>query len=179
MHLRPGRTAVIVDIPEAVDAVGTWRQRYDTSAPLGVPPHVTILFPFVDLASFTADRADLAAIAAAEQAFPVSFAGFGIFPGSTHRPEVLYLEPTPAEPFVRLTAALWARWPSCPPYEGAHDDCIPHLTITETAPPEQVSAARRAVEPALPITAAVTALTLIAFDGTRWRAADRFPLRNR
>lgn len=179
MQIQPGRTAVIVDVAEAFDAVGSWRARFDTSAPLGVPPHVTIIFPFVDLPLLTADdRADLAAIAAAEAAFTARFTGFGTFPGSADRPDVLYLDPTPAEPFVRLTAALWARWPECPPYEGAHDDCVPHLTVTETAPPQQVSAARRAIEPALPIRAAVTALTLIAFDGANWRAEERFPLRN-
>ena len=113
MKFRAGSTAVIVDLPEALGAVGCWRRRFDTSAPLGVPPHVTIIFPFVDLAAFTAaDRTDLAAIAAAEPAFPVTFARFGTFPGSTDRPDVLYLEPTPAEPFVRLTTALWAHWPA-------------------------------------------------------------------
>ena len=83
MKFRAGSTAVIVDLPEALGAVGSWRRRFDTSAPLGVPPHVTIIVPFVDLA----------AIAAAEPAFPVTFAGFGTFPGSTDRPVVLYLEP--------------------------------------------------------------------------------------
>ena len=40
------RTALIVVVPEAEPAVGALRLEHDWSAPLGVPAHVTILFPF-------------------------------------------------------------------------------------------------------------------------------------
>ena len=42
------RTALIVAIPEAEAAVGVLRLAHDSSAALGVPAHVTILFPFAD-----------------------------------------------------------------------------------------------------------------------------------
>ncbi|HEY5878008.1 MAG TPA: 2'-5' RNA ligase family protein [Nakamurella sp.] len=173
----PGLTAVIVDVPAASPVVGSWRARFDSSAPLGVPPHVTILFPFLSLPAMTAtDRADLAAIVGAEPGFTVTFAALGTFATVEGTPEVLYLEPSPAEPFRRLTEALAARWPQCPPYEGAFDEVIPHLTVTETAPPEQVSAARRAIARVLPIRASIDTVTLIDFDGTRWRRHMQFPM---
>jgi hypothetical protein len=40
---------------------------------------------------------------------------------------------------------MWSSWPECPPYGGVYDEQVPHLTITETAPPEQIAAARRAL----------------------------------
>lgn len=43
-----GRTALIVLVPEAELAVSELRQRCDPSASLGVPAHVTVLFPFQD-----------------------------------------------------------------------------------------------------------------------------------
>jgi hypothetical protein len=58
MGFELGQTAVIVEIPEALPAVGQWRARFDTSAAVGVPPHVTIVFPFLALKAITACRAD-------------------------------------------------------------------------------------------------------------------------
>src|SRR6185312_14804244 len=43
----PRRTALIVAVPEAETAVGALRREHDSSAALGVPAHVTILFPFL------------------------------------------------------------------------------------------------------------------------------------
>ena len=40
-------SALIVEVPDAEPIVGEHRQRWDTSAALGVPAHVTVLFPFM------------------------------------------------------------------------------------------------------------------------------------
>ena len=47
----------------------------------------------------------------------------GRFPG------VVWLAPEPAEPFIALTELLAAAFPDHPPYEGAHDEIVPHLTL--------------------------------------------------
>lgn len=177
MPFPPGLTAVIVEIPEAGSAVGSWRARFDTSARLGVPPHVTVLFPFLHLAAMTGqDRDDLAAIIASEPIFVATFGALRTFANAGGTPDVLYLDPAPADPFRRLTVAVAARWPQCPPYSGAFADVVPHLTITETAPPEQVSAARWAVAASLPLRSTIAEVTLIDFDGTGWRRNTVFPL---
>src|SRR3954454_4262257 len=49
----PTESAVLVAVPEAEDVVGRFRARLDRSAAWGVPPHVTVLYPFV-----SADRID-------------------------------------------------------------------------------------------------------------------------
>jgi 2'-5' RNA ligase len=177
MGFELGQTAVIVEIPEALPAVGRWRARFDTSAAVGVPPHVTVVFPFLALTAITAaDRAELARLVAAEPRFTTTFGSLGEFPGLDAAPPVLYLEPSPADPYRRLTAAMWSSWPECPPYGGVYDEHVPHLTITETAPPEQIAAARRALAPALPVRAHIGQATLIDFDGARWRRNAVFPL---
>ena len=40
------RSALIVAVPEAEPLVHEWRLRYD-NAELGIPAHVTLIFPFV------------------------------------------------------------------------------------------------------------------------------------
>ena len=172
-----GQTALLVDIPEAQAAIGSWRARFDTSAAAGVGPHVTVLFPFLALPTVTAaDRVALAALVADVSAFTATFGSSAIFPGSNEAPDILHLIPSPDDPFRRLTAAVAARWPQCPPYGGLIDEPTPHLTVTETATTAEIETVRRAVEPLLPITTTVRGVTMIVFDGATWRPETWFPL---
>ncbi len=66
-------------------------------------------------------------IAARHEPFRVRFERVGLWPG------VVYLAPEPADRFSRLIDDLVAAFPHHPPYGGAFDEVIPHLTITEAA----------------------------------------------
>jgi hypothetical protein len=155
------RTALIVVVPEAEPAVQELRLRRDWSARRGVPAHVTVLFPFLGTASVDAD--ELQALFAQHDAFDFVLDRVEQFDEGA-----VWLHPEPSEPFRALTAAVWRRWPECPPYEGAHDDVIPHLTISDE-PVEVI------VD--LPIVARADAVTLIEeqTDG-RWLSRRRFAL---
>jgi hypothetical protein len=41
------RSALIVTIPEAEEAVAPHRAQFDEAAAFGIPAHVTVLFPFM------------------------------------------------------------------------------------------------------------------------------------
>ena len=159
----PWLTALIVAVPEAENVVGALRLRHESSAALGVPAHVTILFPFVPRVQL--DEELLAGLVAAHVVFDFELASLETFPGS----EVVYLAPVPAEPFAELTTAVWRRWPDFPPYEGVHEVVIPHLTVSDSG--------RLDVELELPIAARAREVTLIeeADDG-RWAERRRFAL---
>lgn len=118
-----GVTAFIVRVPEAEPCVRELRLRYDATARLGVPAHVTILGPFMDAAHISADVLERVTRAIRSvPSFDFRLAAVGRFPS------VAYLAPEPAEPFVALTLALVAAFPDYPPYEGRHDGITPHLT---------------------------------------------------
>jgi hypothetical protein len=110
----PRRTALIVAIP---GAAAYYRLGN------GVPAHVTVLFPFLPLEEIDEDA--LAALLGRFGGFDVVFDRLEQFEDGTH-----WLRPVPSAPFVDLTAAVWQRWPSHAPYEGAFDEVIPHLTVT-------------------------------------------------
>ncbi len=169
---RAGESAVVV-VMDAVDAVvAPWRSRYDWSAAVGVPAHVTVLFPFLPTAQITDEVvARLAAIVAAEPAFDVTFSGFGRFAGT-----VLWLDPEPTEPFRRLTHALWAAWPQAPPYGGAHDVVVPHLTVAEHEDAGVLDTVVANVAPRLPVTARVTHAQLLDVRDGTWTTRATFPL---
>ena len=95
--------------------------------------------------------AGLASAVAAVPGFGVTFdtaAWFGT--------EVLWLAPEPADPFVALTAAVAAAFPAYPPYGGAHDEVIPHLTVGHDAPEARLRDAEADVLPRLPVSADIS-----------------------
>lgn len=156
----PTQTAVVVPVPVAEEVVARHRRDLDVAASWGVPAHVTVLYPFVP-----PDRLDeddltrLAAVVGAVPAFDCTFrrcAWFG--------DQVLWLAPEPERPFRELTAAVAAAFPDHPPYEGAFDDVVPHLTIGEL-PAGGVKRLREAeadVTVRLPVTARVDRAVLMA-----------------
>ena len=56
--------------------------------------------------------------------FGFSLAGVSEFPGGP-----TYLAPEPAAVFRRLTVGLLRVFPEFPPYGGAFDDVVPHLSV--------------------------------------------------
>lgn len=118
-------SGLIVRVPEAEALVGLLRERFHPVARLGVPAHVTVLFPFVapelvDGAVLGRLRGALAGVSP----FAFELARVGRFP------ETAYLAPDPAEPFADLTRRLAGAFPAFPPFGGAHDDIVPHLTVS-------------------------------------------------
>ncbi len=136
-----------------------------------MPAHVTIVYPFVPGPRLDAEvRRDLAAIAATHEPFDVEFARIKRFPG------VVWAAPEPADAFIALTTAIVARFPDYPPYGGAHDDVIPHLTIVEAddAPLDDIAVGSATM---LPFRHRVTALdVLVESEDVRWRHRWRIRL---
>jgi 2'-5' RNA ligase len=164
------RSALIVAVPEAEPLVGEWRLRYD-NARLGIPAHVTLLFPFVPAEELDETLFDeLRGLFAAEPAFEFQMARVARFP------EIAWLAPEPDEPFRRLTELVFSRYPDYPPYEGIHDEVIPHLTVGEgdAAFQDEVEAA---LTPHLPLNAEAREVVLLEEDESGyWRTRERFAL---
>lgn len=120
-----GDSALVVAIPEADALVGDLRLEHDPAAAFGVPAHVTILFPFVPAARIDEPvRAQLRGLFAKAAPFAYRFERFARFEETT-----VYLAPTWPGPFRALTELVCDRWPEHPPYGGAFDEVIPHLTV--------------------------------------------------
>ena len=165
-----GRSAIVVPVPDAEPAVGTWRDRYDASAPFGMPAHITVLYPFLPEHRLTQSVVDrLKEVCAGSPVLSVELRETRRFPG------MLYLAPEPDDGFRRLTETVAREWPEAPPYGGAHDDNIPHLTVAQDLSHHELDDVDRAVTTALPIATRLTSACLYVFDGTRWRVRDVLP----
>jgi len=111
-----------------------------------VPPHVTVLWPFLepDAVDHAVERR-LEALFAGAPAFDVSLGAVGSFP------DAAFLSPEPSAPFVRLTELVWHEYPECPPFAGAYDDIVPHLTVALDPTEADREVIARELAPLLPV----------------------------
>jgi 2'-5' RNA ligase len=164
-------TALIVAVPEAEPLVGSWRAKHDWSAQRGVPAHVTVLYPFAPT-----ERVDDRLLAELRQLFATQPSFSFDLPRVARFPDVAWLAPEPPEPFKALTQTVAARYPEYPPYEGIHDEVIPHLTVAE-GDAELQDEVEAALAEHLPIAAhARDVVFMFEGDDGLWREAHRFPL---
>jgi 2'-5' RNA ligase len=163
-------SALVVVVPEAEPLVADWRAQYDWSAQHGVPAHITILYPFVPTEHVDDELVrQLRDLFGAEATISFELARVARFP------EVAWLAPEPSEPFKALIDLVAARFPDYPPYEGAHDEVIPHLTVAEggTELQDRVEAA---VSGQLPIRALADHVAFLFEDEQGlWHEVHRFP----
>jgi 2'-5' RNA ligase superfamily len=171
----PGpHSGLIVAVPEAEPAVARHRQRLDANAPLGVPAHITVLFPFMPPKTIGPPAlAELENLFAAVSRFRLQLnrtAWFG--------DDVLWLAPRDPGPFHALTNRVYQAFPAYPPFEGQFNDVIPHLTVGHGHPINDLRAAEESVQPHLPINAHATAVTLMTQQsaGGHWTKATTFTL---
>jgi 2'-5' RNA ligase len=169
-------SALVVLVPEAEALVKPFRDRYDPSAALGVPAHITLLYPFRP-----PDEVGGAVLDELRRGF-ARFAPFRFALAQIHRfpAEVLYLAPEPDEPFRRLTLAIWDWYPETPPYVGKWPDVVPHLSVASLADEQQLDRIAdefaQASRGILPIRAAATDVALMDNRSGRWQVRATFGL---
>jgi 2'-5' RNA ligase len=163
---RESALAIKVRLPPDLER---FRVAHVPNAALGVPAHVTLIYPFVPAEQLDAVvRRRVAGALASQPPFA--------FRLSTVRrwPNTLYLAVEPAAPVEGMVRSLVAAFPEHPPYGGAFP-YVPHVTLAE----DEGSALAELAAPPLPAgRRQVTRVLLIAQgrDG-RWRLRWRFELR--
>jgi hypothetical protein len=138
-------SALIVPVPEVEPVVGRLRLLYDPAAQLGVPAHITLLYPFGSPRAACDAVNRLEDLFASFQAFRFAFTQVRRFPATT------YLHPDRPEAFAQIIRTLIKTWPDRQPYGGAFPEIIPHLTVADRVGPEVLSVAEDSLRPQLPI----------------------------
>jgi hypothetical protein len=132
--------------------------------------HITLLGPFADRADLTPGvLAELRRIFADVTPFGFRLTGLSVFPSG-----VVYLAPAPSAPFRQLTLELWRHFPEHPPYGGAFDDVVPHLTVP-LAPDEELADLERTLTPRLPFEAHAREAALYWWEPGACETLETFP----
>ena len=173
-RLNVNQTGFIVRVAEAEHMVAALREKYHPVAKLGVPAHVTVLFPFMaleDIDNSVEQKIQAALVCVA--AFSFNLSSVGRFPVTA------YLVPEPKQPFVALTHALYRAFPSFPPFGGEFEDIIPHLTVAHGAAEQAEEAAVEmglALAASGPVHSHCKEVELLENSSGMWPTARVFPL---
>ena len=158
----------------AGDAVWKIRLDHDPSASLGIPPHVTLMYPFLSPPQLSKPVIqELERLTGNVTPFDFALTNVREFEQG-----VVYLEPEPPEPFVNLSSEIGSRF-GLLPFGGEFGDvAVPHLTL---AMPQLHSATQRIADtlaPLLPIRLhADQAWLMVGDNKTRWTRLRRLPFR--
>jgi 2'-5' RNA ligase len=152
-------SALIVPIPEVERIVGQLRVQYDPAARLGVPAHITLLYPFRPAETAINEINTLRTVCAPIEAFAFAFTDIRRFPATA------YLHPDRSQTFVEMTKTILNQWPDCQPYGGAFTDVVPHLTVADKVGRETLEEVEKALRPQLPINCVAREIWLLASDG--------------
>jgi 2'-5' RNA ligase len=165
----PQESALIVPVPAAESLVAEWRAQCDPAASRGVPAHITLLYPFVPPSHVNAETNALRHLFNDVSSFDFVLTEVRRFR------ETAYLHPEPADPFVRVTEALAAKWPQFLPYGGAFSSIVPHLTVADRCTGEVLDRVERELTSRLPLKCRATEACLMCSDvHGMWSIRERF-----
>jgi 2'-5' RNA ligase len=164
---------LIIEVPEAEPAVRPHRERLDANAQLGIPAHITVLFPFMPPETIDAAHIKLGELFAEVSQFRFRLDHTDWFGG-----KVLWLAPRDPGPFRALTQRVFRAYPAFPPYESQFDDPVPHLTVGHGHPLNDLRTAENSVQAHLPIEGSAAAVTLMTQQsaGGHWAKTATFTL---
>lgn len=168
------KSAFGVRVPEAEACVGALRERFDPSAKLGAPAHITILVPFMP-----PQHIDAAVLERVQRALnEVSAFSFRLV-DIRRFAATAYLAPDPAAPFIVLTECLVRHFPEYPPYGGKVSSIVPHLTVAHGSASEAELAAAEldlTMRTHGPIEARCSSVVLLENASGLWREMHAFAL---
>jgi 2'-5' RNA ligase len=167
-------TAIVVPFHDMPAVVAAHRRALTTDGADGMPPHVTLLYPFADDADLTEGEIERLRRALGPFApFDVALTRFARFHA---HPSVLYLEPEPVEVFLGMITALSGAFPAFPPFGGIHETVIPHLTLAYSDDDAALDVVEVEVGRHLPIHARVAEVAVMEYGGDAWRPRERIAL---
>jgi 2'-5' RNA ligase len=163
-------TALIVPVrlPAPLEAL---RRRAIPDAGLGLPAHVTLLYPFARREALDGDlHALLAGALAGVDAFAFELRS------QARWPEVLFVSVEPDLAFRSLHEGLAAAFPAYPIY-GGRFDFVPHVTIAEGSFAARPATADDPAWQVLPARRVARSAELVVRDAERWNVRWRFQFR--
>ena len=170
--------ALVILVPEAFPFVHSLRKEYDPAAEGSIPAHITINYPF--LPNTQGDEAlfqRLTKLFSSLETFDFELNEIGKFPG------VLYIKPTPEDPFRFLVNAVANEFPESPPYGGKHKELIPHLTVAHSEfidnYPQVENDIEMKLENILPISSTATEVSHLVYQNSAWEEISSYKLGTR
>jgi hypothetical protein len=171
-------SALVILVPKAEAFVERIRQRYDPSAAIGMPAHITLNYPF--LPGQRVDAEDIDQLRVLFSGFPpLRFALVEV----RRFFDTVYLAPEPGDPFMQMIQAVASHFPGSPPYGGIFAEVVPHLSLAQSENEAELELVLREFAPGskgkLPIAASAGEVWLMDNQSGRWEKRLAFRLGRR
>lgn len=167
-------STLLIPVLSAEPLIKNLRSKYDSNSHHGVPPHITILYPFKNPDEINAqDLTQLKKIFSERSVFSFVLNRINTFPEV-----VVYLEPSEREKFINLTEEIIQAFPKYRPYEGKFGKINPHLTLGRELGErfsEALDDIRKEIEMKLPIPARAQEAWLMQSTNDIWSLKEKFP----
>lgn len=119
-------SALDIQISNAGEIIEKYRKKYTSDGAKGMPPHITLLYPFLKTNEYTQQNHNiLVDVISKMQPFSFRFEGVDRFPG------VLYLKVSQKEKIINIIQKIVHEFPDFLPYGGKFpiNELTPHLSI--------------------------------------------------
>jgi 2'-5' RNA ligase len=168
-----GESAIVIQVPELSDVLRPWRKATEAK---GVPPHVTLLYPWRQAPLRAVDIEQLRLAIASTRPFAIRFVAIERFPA-----RALYLKIEEESRIRGLMRKIYAAFTDTPPYGGEFSDIVPHLTIaladTDAELDRVLPQLFRALAPYLPLAIQVQIVAAMEEDESGiWHTKIALPL---
>ncbi len=174
---RRAKSALLLLVPGLMDLIEGYRREF-TADGATVPPHFTLMFPFLAPSEITPEALQrIADVATAVPCFDYTLSRVDRFPGA-----VMFLAPDAPAPFIDLIERFRHAFPGVSPYWDKVDQIVPHLTLADESlvdSTERLDDIERAVTAHLPIhreAREVVLLQELRPSPAPWEVRSRFSL---
>jgi 2'-5' RNA ligase len=123
------KSSIDIHFDSLGNLIDRWRISSVEVANLGVPPHITLLYPWRDVPLLNDDLEQLKTVLSKHQAFSLCFDRL-----ETFEIGAVYLALQDGSSARAIMSDLMKAFPDTPPYGGDFLDAVPHLTIARCDP---------------------------------------------
>ncbi len=154
------RSSIDISLPMLIAQIDTWRKPTVEVANLGVPPHITLLYPWRNAPVSPNDLTELSQLLISFQPFELCFNRLETFQAG-----VIYLALEDESVPRAIMKKLFEGFPDTKPYDGIFIDPTPHVTVVK-AKKDELEKLRLEITQALelPIKILVKEITVMEED---------------
>ncbi|MDD2656219.1 MAG: 2'-5' RNA ligase family protein [Patescibacteria group bacterium] len=154
------KTLININLPELTDILNPWREETIELSHKGVPPHVSLIYPWLETPISKKELKNIQKILENTKIFTLEFDSIKKFDNGT-----TYFSPSNTKKLQEIQNKIMKKYPTIKMYNGEFKDTIFHLTIAKIGDDEEKFVEiQNKLSKYLPIKKEITQITIMQED---------------